>query len=379
MGGRVGTGRRGGHSQSHAEVRALGFQVEGPLRNGVPDSGLHRRPPRFAPPDVGRLRGRFYLHILQAKNLNPAECHTARMATTTTSLARGTSHAALATRIRPRAVRRHRVAVRANAKPDATYPGDSDDVDDEDLAYDATEMTYADLPSVPGGSTLDVSRAFTVDIDPSIVTNAMPNRGVLEYVRLPANEYNVLDSSAVQRIDDGTFRINAGIQKILMWEIEPVGTLRIVPTPDGCEQVLLGATMNDVKAARTGKRSKVIDAMNQSLKDLKMANTVSAAKNGAAIKCQIDVAGTFTEGPFAAAGSERLCGLLDWCLRSVLPWFLEQLAVDYRDWACGQPRGRRKVNVTQVASEILAGGKGKLPPGVAESPVEASKISLDEA
>ena len=251
---------------------------------------------------------------------------------TTTSLARGTSTAALATRIRPRAVRRHRVAVRANAQKDAAYPGDSDDVDDEDLAYDATEMTYADLPSVPGGSTLDVSRAFTVDIDPSIVANAMPNRGVLEYVRLPANEYNVLDSSAVQRIDDGTFRINAGIQKILMWEIEPVGTLRIVPTPDGCEQVLLGATMNDVKASRTGKRSKVIDAMNQSLKDLKMANTVSAAKNGAAIKCQIDVAGTFTEGPFAAAGSERLCGLLDWCLRSVLPWFLEQLAVDYRDW-----------------------------------------------
>jgi hypothetical protein len=121
------------------------------------------------------------------------------MATTTTSLARGTSHAALATRTRPRAVRRHRVAVRANAKPDAAYPGDSDDVDDEDLAYDATEMTYADLPSVPGGSTLDVSRAFTVDIDPSIVANAMPNRGVLEYVRLPANEYNVLDSSAVQR------------------------------------------------------------------------------------------------------------------------------------------------------------------------------------
>jgi len=302
------------------------------------------------------------------------------MATTTTSLARGTSHAALATRTRPRAVRRHRVAVRTYAsQKDAAYPGDSDDVDDEDLAYDATEMTYADLPSVPGGSTLDVSRAFTVDIDPSIVTNAMPNRGVLEYVRLPANEYNVLDSSAVQRIDDGTFRINAGIQKILMWEIEPVGTLRIVPTPDGCEQVLLGATMNDVKASRTGKRSKVIDAMNQSLKDLKMANTVSAAKNGAAIKCQIDVAGTFTEGPFAAAGSERLCGLLDWCLRSVLPWFLEQLAVDYRDWAMGQPRGRRKVNVTQVASEILAGGKGKLPPGVAESPVEASKISLDEA
>ena len=28
------------------------------------------------------------------------------------------------------------------------------------------------------------------------------------------------------------------------------------------------------------------------------------------------------------------------------------------------------MNVTQVAGEILAGGKGKLPPGVAESAVE---------
>ena len=40
-----------------------------------------------------------------------------------------------------------------------------------------------------------------------------------------------------------------------MWEIEPVGTLRIVPTNDGCEQILLGAVMNDVKARRTARRA----------------------------------------------------------------------------------------------------------------------------
>lgn len=300
-------------------------------------------------------------------------------ATATASLARGTFPAARhPRRVYPRGVaalaarfqESRRVAAAVRAARDS--PSVVDDDDDESARR--AEMTYAELPSVPGGSVLDCSRAYTVDIPRAIVADALPNRGVLQYVRLPAEEYNVLDSSAVTRIDVGTFRVNAGTQKILMWEIEPVGTLRIVPTNDGCEQILLGAVMNDVKARRTGKESVVIKAMNASLKDLTMRNSVSAVKSGSeggtAIRCQIDVAGTFTEGPFAAAGSQRLCAMLDWCLRSVLPWFLEQLAADYADWASGKARGKRAVNVTQVAGEILAGGKGKLPPGVAESAVE---------
>ena len=295
-------------------------------------------------------------------------------ATATASLARGTFPAARhPRRVHPPAARlpARRVPAAVRAAKDSPSPVD----DDDDESARRAEMTYADLPSVPGGSVLDCSRAYTVDIPREIVANALPNRGVLQYVRLPAEEYNVLDSSAVERIDVGTFRVNAGTQKILMWEIEPVGTLRIVPTDDGCEQILLGAVMNDVKARRTGKESVVIRAMNASLKDLTMRNAVTAVdgtdgRDGTAIRCQIDVAGTFTEGPFAAAGSQRLSSMLDWCLRSVLPWFLEQLAADYADWASGKARGKRKVNVTQVAGEILAGGKGKLPPGVAESAVE---------
>lgn len=249
-------------------------------------------------------------------------------ATATASLARGNFPAAQhPRRVYPRGVaalaarfqesRRVAAAVRA-AREDSPSV-----VDDDDESARRAEMTYADLPSVPGGSVLDCSRAYTVDIPRAIVADALPNRGVLQYVRLPAEEYNVLDSSAVTRVDVGTFRVNAGAQKILMWEIEPVGTLRIVPTDDGCEQILLGAVMNDVKALRTGKESVVIKAMNASLKDLTMRNAVSAVKvgsDGTAIRCQIDVAGTFTEGPFAAAGSRRLCAMLDWCLRSVLPW-----------------------------------------------------------
>ena len=237
--------------------------------------------------------------------------------------------------------------------------------DDDDESARRAEMTYADLPSVPGGSVLDCSRAYTVDIPREIVANALPNRGVLQYVRLPAEEYNVLDSSAVERIDVGTFRVNAGTQKILMWEIEPVGTLRIVPTDDGCEQILLGAVMNDVKARRTGKESVVIRAMNASLKDLTMRNAVTAVdgadgRDGTAIRCQIDVAGTFTEGPFAAAGSQRLSshvGLVPAIGAAVVPRATRGGLT--RIGRRASARGKRKVNVTQVAGEILAGGKGK--------------------
>jgi hypothetical protein len=57
------------------------------------------------------------------------------------------------------------------------------------------------------------------------------------------------------------------------------------------------------------------------------------------------IAGTFTDGPFASAGSDRLNNLLAWCLGAVMPWFLDQLAKDYGDWAAGKPRwGGYKLN-----------------------------------
>ena len=98
--------------------------------------------------------------------------------------------------------------------------------------------------------------------------------------------------------------------------------------------------MNDAKAARKGKGdSKLLAAMNASLRDLRMRNRISAVKDAATgdekIRCQIDVFGEFTEGPFAAAGGARLNNLLSWCLGAVMPWFLDQLTKDYGDWAAG--------------------------------------------
>lgn len=245
-------------------------------------------------------------------------------------------------------------------------------LDDDDLTtYADLDATESRLVAAAGGSAvLDASRAFTARINPEAVANARADRSVLEYVRLPAEEYNVLDSNAVTRIAPDTFRVAAGAQKILWLEVEPVGLLKIVRTDDGCEQILLGAEMGDAKAARTGKPPNgIVVAMNASLKDLRMKNRISAVDvdGSVGIKCQIDISGEFTEGPFAAAGSDRLNGILRWCLGAVMPWFLDQLSDDYDDWSAGKPRGRKNVNVAAVASEILNGGaKGILPPGIAE-------------
>ena len=128
-------------------------------------------------------------------------------------------------------------------------------LDDDDLTtYADLDATESRLVAAAGGSAvLDASRAFTARINPEAVANARADRSVLDYVRLPAEEYNVLDSNAVTRIAPDTFRVAAGAQKILWLEVEPVGLLKIVRTDDGCEQILLGAEMGDAKAARTGK------------------------------------------------------------------------------------------------------------------------------
>ena len=146
----------------------------------------------------------------------------------------------------------------------------------------------------------------------------------------------------------------------MMWEIEPVGTLRIVPTNDGCEQILLGAVMNDVKARRTGKESVVI-AMNASLKDLTMRNAVSAVKSGTRRDRDPvpDRRRGHVHGGSVRGGGQpevvRHVGLVPAIGAAVVP---RATRGGLRGLGVGQARGKRTVNVTQVAGEILAGGKG---------------------
>jgi len=218
-----------------------------------------------------------------------------------------------------------------------------------------------------GAARLRVSRAFIADLD------ADAPRRALEYVGLPAEEYNLIDPENVTLDEDG-FVVSAGRQRLLFLDVEPRGTVRVAASADGngCVQTLVRAEIVNLKPD-DARSAKVIDSINASLKDLRLRNEVTAttSDDGAreAIKCQIDVAGDFREGVFARAGG-RLNTVLGWSLGAVMPWFLTQLAADYGRWSRNEPRVSEDASLANVASKIIAGSRGKLPPGVRECACE---------
>jgi|TARA_B100000003_G_C10930998_1_gene371134 hypothetical protein len=247
-------------------------------------------------------------------------------------------------------------SVRARARPRASRPPRASPSSDlRDVERDVANE---------GAARVRVSRAFIADLD------ADAPRRALEYVSLPANEYNLIDPENVTHDASGGFVVSAGRQRLLFLDVEPRGTVRVDAREDGngCVQTLVGAEIVNLKPT-DGRSAKVIDAVNASLKDLRLRNEVTAttSDDGArdAIKCQIDVAGDFREGVFARAGG-RLNTVLGWSLGAVMPWFLTQLAADYGRWSRNEPRVNEDASLARVASEIIAGSRGRLPPGVRE-------------
>ena len=215
-----------------------------------------------------------------------------------------------------------------------------------------------------------VARAFAARVGKN-------ERSALEYVRLPVSEYNVLDDGAIRASDDGGFDVSAGTQTLLFLKVEPRGRVRVDARADGrgCTQRLVAAEMVNMNPGDL-KSQAIVNALNASLKDVRLANDVTCercADGTERIKVQITIAGDFTEGIFARAGG-RLNTILGWSLGAVLPWFLTQLARDYERWAKGEPRSAKNASLAEVASKIIAGSRGKLPPGVDE--VECEDVEL---
>ena len=213
---------------------------------------------------------------------------------------------------------------------------------------------------------LRVSRAFSVDV--------APLGRAREYVALPVDEYAVLDASAVRRVGDGRrFRVSAGRQKFMFLDVEPVGTIEVARTADGCVQSLVGAEILDRGG---GRGATLVASVNASLRDVRLRNEVSAtrtADGGEAIRCRIDIEGEFTEGAFARVG-ESMNAICAWSLRAVMPWFLTRLAADYERWARGEPRDAdvERANLASIAAKIIAGSRGRLPDGVRECELDAA-------
>jgi hypothetical protein len=129
------------------------------------------------------------------------------------------------------------------------------------------------------GTRLFVARKFGIDVEES----ATPGRRLRDYVRLPADRYNVLDSRAVTRVSDTAFRVSTGMQKMLMFEAEPVGYIEIRVLAEGVEQQLTRAELLSPKPNR------MVDELNATLSNLQLTNTVTAADSpagGKQLVCQ---------------------------------------------------------------------------------------------
>ena len=116
-------------------------------------------------------------------------------------------------------------------------------------------------------SRLYVARRFGVDV----VESTQNGRRLRDYVRLPAQQYNVLDSKAVNRVSENVFRVSTGVQRFLMFEAEPVGMVEINVLPDGVQQSMRKAEL------KASKPSKVMDEVNATLANLQLQNTIMEA------------------------------------------------------------------------------------------------------
>jgi len=217
------------------------------------------------------------------------------------------------------------------------------------------------------GTKLFVARKFGVAVQES----GTVGRSVRDYVRLPAERYNVLDTKAVQRLDDDTFRVSTGPQRFLgIGEAEPVGFIQIRVLADGVEQRLSRAELVPVKP------SGVLDEINATLTNIRLLNTVTseaAPGGGRLLVCQLVLNGSFTRGVLARVPEDRLNSLMAWALGVAMPWFLSKLAEDYASWAADRPRNASlgAGEMAALARSVASGG-GKLPAGVVELSVDAA-------
>nr|CAD1843915.1 unnamed protein product [Ananas comosus var. bracteatus] len=126
----------------------------------------------------------------------------------------------------------------------------------------------------------------------------------VEYMRLPASQYSVLDAERIERVDDRTFRCYVYRIKFFAFEVCPVLLVRVDEHPFGCCITLLSC------------------------------------------KVTIEIPFAFRAIPVEVIESTGR-QVLEQLLRIMLPRFLKQLVKDYQAWASGdtsrQPLGTGEI------------------------------------
>jgi len=228
---------------------------------------------------------------------------------------------------------------------------------------DAASEEETSTALVKAGVSLSASRAFAIEVEEG-------ERTLAEYVTLPAKKYSVLDSDAVQSIGDNTFRVSGGQQKFLMGQSgTPVGIIQIEVGEDRVVQRLVEAKIENAKG-------RAMVEVNRLMGQLQMSTTVSVMSNpddpeSKMIKCEVGLAGAFTDGVMSKIPQDKLNQLVSTALGVVVPWFLSQLKQDYLLWVDGNQKergqlgkGQMKVMTTGMLNTLKT---GTLPEGVREA------------
>ncbi|XP_020223691.1 uncharacterized protein LOC109805852 [Cajanus cajan] len=172
-------------------------------------------------------------------------------------------------------------------------------------------------------------------------------RPLIEYMRLPASQYSVLDAERIERVNDDTFRCYVYRIKFFAFEVCPVLLVKVEEQPDGCCIKLLSCKLEG---------SPIVAAQNDKF-DAIMVNRISCDSNSdkslvqkltsdTIIEVSIEIPFAFQAIPKQAiesAGTQ----VLEQILRIMLPRFMTQLVKDYQAWATGdtsrQPLGTGEI------------------------------------
>ncbi|XP_076946843.1 uncharacterized protein LOC143618551 isoform X2 [Bidens hawaiensis] len=162
-------------------------------------------------------------------------------------------------------------------------------------------------------------------------------RPLMEYMRLPASQYSVLDAQRIERIDDNTFRCYVYKFKFFAFEVCPVLLVRVEEQPNGCSINLLSCKLEG---------SPIVVAQNDKF-DASMVNRISCDSNRSNSSTQNLTSDTVIEAIPVQSIESSGTQVLEQILKIMLPRFMAQLMKDYQAWASGdtsrQPLGTGRI------------------------------------
>ncbi|KAG4109024.1 hypothetical protein GLYMA_U031112v4, partial [Glycine max] len=150
-------------------------------------------------------------------------------------------------------------------------------------------------------------------------------RPLIEYMRLPASQYSVLDAERIERVNENTFRCYVYRFKFFNLEVCPVLLVKVEEQPDGCCIKLLSCKLEG---------SAMVAAQNDKF-DALMVNRISCDSNANKSLMQQLTSDTIIEVsieipfPFQAIPKQAIesagTQVLEQILRIMLPRFVSQV------------------------------------------------------